>query len=491
MKQNLFLLSWRESVRSAGFGKSLGTRILLGFLALYFFAIFFFVGISVGKILSDKFPNDDPVFIFNGFLLAYFGIDLIVRHLMQALPTIQIKPLLVINIRRSRIIRYLLGRSLFNFFNILPLFFLVPVCITLVAPAKGTTPAILWLFSLIVLIISNHYLSTWLKWKFNESSYGFYVFVSVIAAIFAIDYFGLADFQKLFASYLQMVIEKPVSILFILALPPVFYILNSRYLKSNLYLNLMDSGKKDEKIRDFSWLNNLGEYGKFIALDLRLIWRNKRPRSQAIMTLIFLSYGLLIYHPNGHHEIPDHMFVLGGLFLTSGFSISYGQFFPAWHSRYFPFLMTQNMRMKQYLHSFYILNVVICGLFYLLSLPYAFMHEKIIYTHLAMLLYNLGVNIYLIFFFGLFSKKAVNLEGSAMFNYQGVGVSQWLMGFPLFAGPILLFSLLKWTAGAAIAFACLGGLGLIGILLQPVLINYFAKAYLNKKHQLIKNYKNS
>ncbi|HBL76037.1 MAG: hypothetical protein A2W90_11515 [Bacteroidetes bacterium GWF2_42_66] len=490
MKQNLFLFSWREFTRSASFGKSLGTKILLSFLALYFFATFFILGMSLGDILPEKFPNDDPVFIFNGFLLAYFGVDLIIRQLMQALPTIQIKPLLVINIKRSRIIRYLLGRSVFNFFNILPLFFLVPVCFTLVAPEKGTMPAIFWFFSLILLIISSHYLSTWLKWKFNESNYGFYVFVAVIAAIFAIDYFGLADFRKLFASYLQMVIEKPFSILAVLALPPVFYMLNFRYLKSNLYLNLIDSGKKDEKIRDFSWLNNLGEYGKFIALDLRLIWRNKRPRSQAMMTLLFLFYGLLIYRTDGK-EVPDFVFVLGGLFLTSLFSISYGQFFPAWHSRYFPLLMTQNMRMKQFLHSFYILNVVICGLFYLLSLPYAFMHVKIIYIHLVMLFYNLGINIYLIFLFGLFSKKAVDLGGSSMFNYQGVGVSQWLMGFPLFVGPILLFSLLKLIGGTVFAFAFLGTLGLLGILLQPVLINYFAKAYLNKKHELIKNYKNS
>lgn len=489
MKQNLFIFSWREFTRSSSFGKSLATKILLGFLALYFCATFLFLGITLGKILPEKNP-DNPIFAFNSFLIIYFGIDLLIRQLMQALPTIQIKPFLVLNIKRNRIIRYLLGRSVLNFFNLLPLFLLIPLSITLIAPKSTIESAIIWMAAMLGLIFTNHFLSTWLKWKFNESGYAFYVFVAVIATVFAVDYFEVIDLQNLFASFLQQVLEKPALLVPVLALPLVFYLLNFSYLKNRLYLNLIDSGKKDEKIRDFSWLNNLGEYGKFIALELRLIWRNKRPRSQSMLTLIFLFYGLLIYRTDGK-EIPDFIFIIGGLFLTSLFSISYGQFFPAWHSRNFPLLMTQNMRMKQYLHSFYILNVVICGMFYLLSLPYAFMHTKIIYTHLAMLLYNLGINIYLIFLFGLFSKKAVELGGSSMFNYQGVGASQWLIGIPLFVSPILLFMLFKWIGGFVFAFACLGGIGLIGILLQPLLINYFAKAYLNKKHQLIKNYKNS
>lgn len=489
MKQNLFLFSWHEFTRSASFGKSLATKILLSFLALYFCATFLFVGITLGKVLPEKNP-DNPIFVLNSFLIIYFGIDLLVRQLMQALPTIQVKPFLVLNIRRNRIIRYLLGRSVFNFFNMLPLFFLVPLCFTLIVPVLSVKSAIIWLAVMVGFISTSHFLSIWLKWKFNESGYGFYVFVAVIACIFGIDYFGLIDIQTIFASAIQKVLEKPMLLIPLMAVPFSFYFLNVSYLKNRLYLNLIDSKKKDEKIRDFSWLNNLGEYGKFIALDLRLIWRNKRPRSQAMLTLIFLFYGLLIYRTDGK-EIPDFIFIIGGLFLTSLFSISYGQFFPAWHSRYFPMLMTQNLRMKQYLHSFYIMNVVICGLFYLLSLPYAFMHTKIIYTHLAMLLYNLGINVYLIFLFGLFSKKAVELSGSSMFNYQGVGATQWLMGIPLFAIPILLFTLFKWIGGFVFAFACLGSIGLAGILLQPILINYFAKAYLNKKHQLIKNYKNS
>lgn len=197
MKNNLYSFSWYGFTRSANFGKSLGTKILLGFLAVYFFAVFFGLGMSISKILPEKFPDQDPVFIFNGFLLAYVGIDLLIRQLMQSLPTVQVKPFLILNIRRNRIIRYLMGRSLVNFFNILPLFMLIPVSITLISPAKGSAAAMVWLAGMIVLVFSNHFLSTWLKWKFNDSGYGFYVFAAIIAGLFALDYFAIFDLKEL------------------------------------------------------------------------------------------------------------------------------------------------------------------------------------------------------------------------------------------------------------------------------------------------------
>jgi len=44
MNSNLFTLAWRETVRSAYWGKSLATNIGLGFLALYFSASFLVLG---------------------------------------------------------------------------------------------------------------------------------------------------------------------------------------------------------------------------------------------------------------------------------------------------------------------------------------------------------------------------------------------------------------------------------------------------------------
>jgi hypothetical protein len=209
------------------------------------------------------------------------------------------------------------------------------------------------------------------------------------------------------------------------------------------------------------------------------------------MTVLMLAYGLLIYRTEPGKPAPDFIFILGGIIIVGMFSISYGQFFPAWHSNYFSMLMCQRLKMKQFLQSFYMLVTVVSVACYILSLPYALMHTKIIYTHLAMLLYNLGVNIPIIFFIGLYSKKRLDLNQSSVMNYQGMGASQWLAGFPMLLGPIGLFYIFKLAFGDVGAYAGLGVLGLIGILFHSIVIEFFAKKYLKQKHQLIKNYKNS
>jgi hypothetical protein len=491
MNQNLFSLAWRETVRSAYWGKSLATNIGLGILALYFSANFLFLGLFIPKILAESFPNAEPLSKFNSIVLAYFAIDLIVRQLMQKLPTVSFKPLLLQNIRRKTIANYLLVRSVLNFFNLLPFFLLVPVTIKLVAETHSGMATYAWFLSLLILIFSNHFLAIYLKWRFNEAEYGFFILLGALAGLFAINHFGIVDLSGGLGKLLDLILVYPAISIVLVLLPVLFYFLNFRFLLSRMFINMLSGKQKEEKISDYSWLDRLGENGRFIALELKLIWRNKRPRSTAMMTVLMLFYGLLLYKDQHGQPPPEFIFVLGGIFIVGMFSISYGQFFPAWHSNYFSMLMCQHLKMKQFLQSFYMLVTVVSVACYFFTLPYAFMHTKIIYTHLAMLLYNLGINIPLLFFIGLYSKKRLDLNQSSVMNYQGVGASQWLVGIPMFLIPIGLFHLFKLAFGVVGAYATLGSLGFIGILFHSVIIDFFSKQYRKQKHQLIRNYKNS
>jgi len=491
MNSILFKLAWRETTRSAYWGKSIASNIGLGFLALYFSVSFLLLGFAIPEILTKDFPDTDPVSKFNSILLAYFAIDLIIRQLVQKLPTVSFRPLLLQNIRRQKIANYLMIRSVLNFFNLLPFFLLLPVTFTLVTDTHSGLATASWVLAISILIFSNHFLAIYLKWKFNEAEYGFFIFLAALGVLYAVNHFGIVNLSGALGKLLDLILIYPFLTILLVFLPILFYFMNVRFLLSRMFLNLVSAKQKAETVRDYSWLNRLGETGRFIALELRLIWRNKRPRSVAMMTVIMLAYGLLIYRGEPGKEIPEFLFILGGIIIVGMFSISYGQFFPAWHSNYFSMLMCQRLKMKQFLQSFYMLVTVVSVACYFLTLPYAFMHTKIIYTHLAMLLYNLGINIPLLFFIGLYSKKRLDLNQSSVMNYQGVGASQWLVGFPMFLIPIGLFYLFKLAFGVVGGYAGLGVLGLTGILFHSVVINFFAKKYLKQKHQLISNYKNS
>jgi hypothetical protein len=368
---------------------------------------------------------------------------------------------------------------------------LVPVAFKLVGESHSGLATVSWFLAILILVFSNHFLAIYLKWRFNEAEYGFFILLALFAALFAVNHYGIVDLSGELGQLLDLVLIYPaISLLFIL-LPVLLYGLNFKFLISRMFLNMFSGKQKEQKVSDYTWLNKMGETGRFIALELRLIWRNKRPRSVAMMTVIMLGYGLLIYRSVDGKELPEFIFILGGIILVGMFSISYGQFFPAWHSNYFSMLMCQRLKMKQFLQSFYMLVTIVSVACYFITLPYALMHSKVIYTHLAMLLYNLGVNIPIIFFIGLYSKKRLDLNQSSVMNYQGMGASQWLAGLPMLAGPILLFYVFKFFFGIEGGYMGLGVMGLTGILFHSVVIDFFSKQYLKKKHELIQNYKHS
>ena len=76
-----------------------------------------------------------------------------------------------------------------------------------------------------------------------------------------------------------------------------------------------------------------------------------------------------------------------------------------------------------------------------------------------------------------------------MFNYQGMGASQWLITFPILFGPLIVYGLIAAIFGNIVSYVVLGSVGLLGIVFHPRLIDYFTKEYLKRKHKMIAGYK--
>jgi hypothetical protein len=490
MKRNFSWFAWRELTRSAYFGKNMAAKGVLIFLALYFLLVAVFMGFNLSMFLAETYPDQSQISAFNSLVLIYVGFDLVLRIMIQNLPTFGFQPFLIFPVKRARIARYMLNKSVFHFFNVLPFFLLLPFTFKSAVNEIGGILLAAWLCALFFMIFTNHFLAMYIKWRTNEDDRLFYGFLALAAAVFAVDYFGVFDLTGNFGLLLDAVIQNPAAVIIFPVLMVAFYFLNQKYILDRFYLDELTKKKKQGSTHDFSWLSRVGEYGKMLSLEVKMIMRNKRPRTSAVMSVLFLLYGLLIYK-DYNEEFPEAMIVFAGMFMTGIFSMTYGQFFPAWHSRYYPFLMAQNVKMKQVLQSAFFLMAATNLVFYLLSLGYMFITPKVLYIHLVVMLYNVGVNSFVIFALGLNSRKSIDLDSRAMFNYQGVGVTQWLIAFPILFGPMAVYGIVAVIFSNVVAYFVLGSLGLIGIILHPRLISYFTRQYLKRKHKMIAAYKNS
>src|SRR5699024_756843 len=119
--------------------------------------LFLMMGVGAYFGIKKGFPHQDPVVIINNFLIFWFLLDLLVRFFMQKLPVLNIKPLMVLPIKRKTMIHYLLGKTLISFFNILPVFFFLPLSVVLLTQGYSPLLVLPWFLSLVCFELCINY----------------------------------------------------------------------------------------------------------------------------------------------------------------------------------------------------------------------------------------------------------------------------------------------------------------------------------------------
>lgn len=478
-------LEWKQFFRSASFGKSIGVKILLGFFALYFILMFGILGFGGYYILKEQFPTQDPLILVNSYLLFAITGDLIFRYLMQNLPIMNIKPLLVLPIKKNKIVHFILAKSSVSFFNIMSLFFYIPFSFVLINEGYATAGVLGWLFLMILLIQSANFLN----FLINKNNIALWVLALILLGGFLVQRYDVFNLAGFIGQGFDFVYQNPIYSLLGVVLLAVLYFLNYKQLKNQVYLDEAIATKvKEANASDLSWTEKLGDVAPFIKNDLRLMWRNKRTKSSIWMVAVGLLYGLFFY-PNPVYASMDFMYVLVGIFSTGTFLINFGQFIPAWDSSYYNMLMSQNFKYERYLKSkFTIMSISVVALF-VLGIPYVFFGWKVLLVHFAAMIYNVGVNTHVILYGGTFNRKKINLDEKAAFNFQGTGAVQWIIGLPLMILPMGMFALINWLVSFEIAALTLAVLGFIGIALHKKLMAAITKKYIANKYVMIHAFK--
>ena len=481
MISHFLKLEWKQFFRSSYWQKGIAIKILMAFLALYFIVAFLAVGVGGYFILKKQFPEQDPLQIVNSYLLYAVLGDLIFRYFMQKLPVMNIKPLLTLPIKKSKIVHFILVKSSFSFFNIMSLFFYIPFAIILIKEGYDIAGVLGWLFAMILLVQSSNFLN----FLINKNSVALGVLVALVALGYAVQYFQVFNLPGFIGTGFDFVYENPITVLLFTAVLGTLYIVNYNQLRNEVYLDALISEKTKEIVAsDLSFTEKLGDLAPFIKNDLRLMWRNKRTKSSIWLLALGLGYGLMFY-TNPTYDGIDVISVLVGIFSTGTFLINFGQFIPAWDSSYYNMLMSQNFKYERYLKSKFIIMTISIALLFVLGIPYVYFGWDILAVHFAAMIYNIGVNSHVILYGGTFNRKKINLDEKAAFNFQGTGAVQWLIGLPLMFLPMAIFGLINWLVNFEIATITLGALGFVGIALHKKFMAAITKKYITNKYVMI------
>lgn len=476
---------WLKTTRSPAFGRELSVSIFLGFILFIFFINAVTFAFALPKLITENDQIDDPIHLINLGLVYYFMGELIMRYFLQKTPVLDIGPYLHLPIKRSTVATFLLARSLFYFLNLLALILVLPFAIKVIALEFGSYRTLAWLGFILFTSLSFHFFMILFKKKLENIPVVWVVLVLLIGGNYILHtYYGI-DLLAPIARFFYQVLNIPGLIVIPVGLFIMLLLVSYGFYSSRLYIeDITDApGKKTgQYTAKLNFLEN-DLSGSLMLQEIKLIIRHKRTRSLLILSLVFVTYGLLFF---GREPYGEGGFLIFVAVLMSGLlTIQYGQFFWSWNTNQLDFFFTRPILPAIWLHARHKLLTYATIIYSVLCLPYAYFGWDVLLLLLCGALYNLGVNIPLIMRLSMWGPKPLDLSKSSLMNYQGVGAAQFIMGLPLLVGPYIFYVPARIFFGHIAGVIFMGVVGLTTYMFKDYFINLLLKRLGKYKYKMI------
>ena len=489
----LLKLEFKSFFRSSSIGGKLAAKIFmwLGYIYIIFMtlALAFVHGNGGSIFINPESEVENPFLHLNSNMLFYiFGFWIVLRYFSQSTPIINIRPLLLLKIKRDKIIRFSLNKTIFSFFNLISILYLFIFSLTIYSSDKfDLNQLIIWNLSMYLILYITNFLNIYLNKKDSIAiSLG-----AILAIIYGLDFFQIFSFNSISEFIFYTFYDIKLFVFIPLAILIFTYALVIKFFKNNFFI---DTGLRkkvmEAKQESFEFLNRFGEMGKFLRNDFRLIKRSKRARTTALMSMLFVFYGLIFL---GLEEIMgDTILFFGYLFSTGGFIFSFCALVPSWDSQHYSFMMSQNIKYVDYIKSkWYLGSFGVIAATIIAAPIYGYFGSYHVIAVLCCGLFNLGVNSYLTLWSGAFTKVNIDLNSfkNAMGDKKAFNSKTLLLTMPQMVLPLLVYWLVSKFFGHTIGCISVGVIGLFGILFKDIVLSIIIKTYKVEKYSTLSAYK--
>ncbi len=487
MFKHFFNLQLKSFFRAASFKTNLAFKILMIFAALYFIVVFLAMGVGSFFIIK-KAGLGDPLRVVNRFMIYYLVMDLYIRYMFQKMPILNIKPLLYMPFKKSAVVKYSLGKTVFSFFNWMHAFFFVPFSIVLLTQGYDPLDVVVWHLAIMALFYSNNFLNIMM----NNQDRIFYPMVSILAILALCQYNGWFDITLYTAPVFDAFFDTPWAFVIPILLLTGLVYASFNYFKKHMYLDGGLATKHTEaKSEDYTWLNRFGNLGTFLKNDIKLIRRNKRSKTTVMLSVLFIFYGLLF--GSGAVEVYEGPVwsIFAGIFVSGGFLFSFGQFVPSWDSSYYPLMMSQNIQYREYLSSKWYLIVIATVISTVLSAFYLYFGWEFYLAIVVGAIYNIGVNSYLVLWGGAYIKTPIDLTSNkkAFGDKQAFNVKTMLLTIPKLVLPLLVFAAGYYLINPVAGYIAVALSGVLGFVFKDQAFKMIEKIYKKEKYKTLLAYK--
>ena len=479
--------------RNPAFDTNRFAKFLMYFMIVYWAAIFLFLGVSLPFMFEGLVPNMEPYHIMNQGILYVMAGDFLMRFMAQPSVSQEIKPYLLMPVKRKKLISLLLLKSGLDGYNFIWFFVYVPFAFLTVIRFYGFGGMFLYLLGIWLIFVFNNYWYLLCKLLLGEKTLWLLlptlVFGALGAAEFLLDGLPISRFtMDLGEGFIE---GNPLSFLFVLACIGVMFLINLKLQQRMIYNEL--SKKEDTKIKrvsEYKFLDKYGEVGEYLRLELKLIARNKTVKTQfrmGIIVMLGFSFAL---------AFTD---VYDGSYMTSFICLYNYAILPimtlgqvmCFEGNYIDGLMSRKESIFNLLRAkYYLTTLIILVPFLIMFFPIA--KGKItLLTAVAYLIFVAGFVFFMLLQLAVYNTRTLPLNANLMKSNKSSNWIQGLITGCAFMLPLLIDKLLSALLPEEVAHIILIVIGLGFIATHNLWIKNIYKRFMKRRYKNMEEFRAS
>ncbi len=457
--------------------------------AVSFAAYLIFMGSMSAIALSGE--SREAYHLMGGGFIIFLIVDFLFRIPMQKTPTQEIKPYLLMPVKRNRVIDFLLIRSALDGYNFFWLFLFAPFAILTVTKFYGIVGVLCYCLGVWLLTVFNNYWFLLCKTLIGEhiawSLLPAIIYGAVAAVLFIPDdgpvlygfmYLSDAFVKGDMSAYLSLI----AAIILLVAI--------NRSLMARLFYNEVNK-VEDVKVKasDYNFFERYGEIGEYMRLELKMILRNKTCKTQMRMTLIVvIAFSLIlsfsdIYDGGMRYFITVYNFSIFGIVYLSNIMSFEGNYIDGLMSRKESIL---TLLLAKYI--FYSLAIILPAI---LMIPTVAMGKISLCAIVACALFSAGPMYCLLFQLAVYNKKTTPLNAK-LSGRQNMGTgTQNLITFGAFLLPLSLYRILSLIVGDNVTNIIISLVGLTFIVTHKYWIRSVYRRFMTRRYENMAGFRDS
>lgn len=467
---------------------------ILGYVMGVFWAGYLiFFGTTFAFAFADMVPNREPYHVMNAVVLIFIlAIDFLLRVPFQKTPTQEIKPYLLLPVKRNRVIDFLLIRSGLSTFNLFWLFLFVPFSIITITKFFGVFGVITYLIGIWLLIIANNYWYLLCRTLINERIWWILLPIAFYGGIGCLLF--IPDDSPLFYFFLDMgdgfIEGNLLYFLATLAVIAILWFINRKMMSGLIYAELAKvDDSQIKRVSEYRFFERYGEVGEYMRLELKMLLRNRRCkgslRSVAIVVLGFslaLSFSS-VYDGNFMTSfICVYNFAVFGMIILSQIMSFEGNYIDGLMSRKESIMSL--LKAKYYIYS---IGEIIP---FILMIPAIVMDKLTLLGAFAWFFYTIGFIYFCFFQLAVYNKQTVTLNEKVT-SRQSNSAIQMLVNFGAFGVPLILYSLMNTLWGETTTYIILLTVGLGFTLASPLWIKNVYRRFMLRRYENMEGFRDS